>query len=379
MTNPNYMKLNPFFNKKVTLKHRSFNFIDLDVELIDSTLNTIFNFEDSQFRIESQKSLECGAHALNNLFGSRLFVSDNIIDDEITLPINLKLFCIYTYIKNSKTDHENSLHYFCDKSGNYDIQVLINAVSLIKYNMDDRLLTTTQFDKNIDLIKAYTDYTNYVIETLTTTPNIGLLVNISKSHWICIRRYDNYNYQYIDSMSPNTEILFNLDELINNLIKNGTRYQSISLVKPETNIYNYKNNIKEYILFLNNNNDKNDIKTNIKILNGISSQQQLHQQKPNISNLVKLNSSPSKQKQNISHSSLSKRNISKSPRPKRSTSRLRLSSPRPRRSISRLSSSRRNISRSSSPKRNIFPHKKSKILPHRKSKYNFSNIAKIIS
>ena len=252
--------IHPFFNKQVTLKnHTSFNSINLESDL-EYSINDIFSFSDKQFDFESQVNLQCGAHALNNLFGSTLFVFNNNLKLDINLPINLKLLCIYKYIdeiyynykiyidakyKNNKINkiYDYSTHFidnnpvdntdvniedFCTYSGMYDIKVLEIGLHLIGCSIP-----------NIDAIML--QYPTNVINILDTYRNndkiVGFIIN-TPNHWICIRK-EQTNYKIIDSFNIQNNDVYSLERIKKKLPNNIKKIFPI--------IYN--SNINKNILF----------------------------------------------------------------------------------------------------------------------------------
>ena len=252
--------IHPFFNKQVTLKnHTSFNSINLESDL-EYSINDIFSFSDKQFDFESQVNLQCGAHALNNLFGSTLFVFNNNLKLDINLPINLKLLCIYKYIddiyynykiyidakyKNNKINkiYDYSTHFidnnpvdntdvnikdFCTYSGMYDIKVLEIGLHLIGCSIP-----------NINDIML--QYPTNVINILDTYRNndkiVGFIIN-TPNHWICIRK-EQTNYRIIDSFNIKNNDVYSLEHIKKRLPNNIKKIFPI--------IYN--SNINKNILF----------------------------------------------------------------------------------------------------------------------------------
>jgi hypothetical protein len=126
---------------------------------------------------EPQESLGCGRHALNNLLGGRYFIKDDrsvFTLDSIKIPISLQSLCRFL---------SNELRIFetleCLEDENYDTNVLRSALNILGFPVEQKTR-----------------------ETIEDNPEIfGFIVNYGGGHWVSLRRLDDGNYKYTDSVS----------------------------------------------------------------------------------------------------------------------------------------------------------------------------------
>ena len=136
-------------------------------------------------KYETQQSLGCGRHALNNLFGTYYFTKDgdDINDSNIDKfvanhgTLSLQKLCNYLKIKLSIREE------YCPPNENYDLLVLKTAVNILGYE------TNTFKQKN-----------DGSYDGLNEEDRVGFLGNNGGAHWVAFRRISNDNYHYIDSL-----------------------------------------------------------------------------------------------------------------------------------------------------------------------------------
>lgn len=133
---------------------------------------------------ERQEKLYCGKHALNHIFQRPEFTTLEL--DEICRRQ-------YAYSKTIDPANRSSLETNCPKSGNYLMDVLIEALEKHKYS----IINTFR-----DPIKYSVIYNLLDIINNSSLILYGVLINLGKAHWVGIHSYqidDVYNHIYFDS------------------------------------------------------------------------------------------------------------------------------------------------------------------------------------
>lgn len=124
---------------------------------------------------ESQESLGCGRHALNNLLGGRYFKKEGDYNPEV-LPISLQGLCrTMGVILRSRGVGETE----CPSSEFYDVSVLAAALNVLGFKASQNIPT--------DAVRSRDD-------------SYGFIVNKQEgAHWVALRREPDGRYRFIDS------------------------------------------------------------------------------------------------------------------------------------------------------------------------------------
>ena len=162
-----------------------------------------FNIRSNSKFVESQQSLGCGRHALNNLLMKQVFIKGDKgnpayqipfqNDQEIinyTDPIPLLNVCKYIY-KTCPYFPESLL---CKDSEDYDISVLFYALGILGFEIKNE-------------VRGNAIPNDYQIPTDDNF--IGYLVNQGAGHWTTIRK-EGDKYRYVDSIYPKIKIEYDI-------------------------------------------------------------------------------------------------------------------------------------------------------------------------
>ena len=207
---------------------------------------------------EEQEASGCGRHALNNLLGHAYFTGyktrtdDNpytlvelkdIIENITEKQLNLDKLCKYLTIRDNdkkKSIIEDDNHNDCPEEENYNINVLITALGLIGFEINNTFQLTED--------KANKGKTPEINDANV----FGLLININKTHWVSARKIDKQIY-YMDSLKGNkviaiinydnlNEIILNTNNTTHTIINNGDQKKVFINLKIDDFI---KNKIKD--------------------------------------------------------------------------------------------------------------------------------------
>jgi len=172
---------------------------------------------------EGQQSLFCGKHALNNLLQKEKFFHG--VETEVRAEqINLQGVCI-ALKKRLKKDagvqdvHENDVIISCPGNGNYQHDVLVQA--LIKANYD---VIAFPFH---DLEKA-----QKLLAQLKENGLKGFLINKSGSHWVAVTYLGNTSYKYLDSLSRKRTRIFDNEKQLFDHLKSERITRLYAVVNP---------------------------------------------------------------------------------------------------------------------------------------------------
>ena len=141
------------------------------------------------FERQEAKTLGCGRHALNNLFGVDYFIKDGaeINDDNIKTFVagrdpKLPLQSLCRYLR-SKIIADGGA---CLNNEYYTEAVLTGALGILGYR-SDRIKTDVSDNTTIDV---------------SVSPNtVGFLGNDGVTHWVAFRKLNNGNFLLLDSLS----------------------------------------------------------------------------------------------------------------------------------------------------------------------------------
>ena len=124
---------------------------------------------------ETQESLGCGRHALNNLLGGRYFKKEGDYNPDV-LPISLQGLCrTMGVILRSRGVGETE----CPSSEFYDVSVLAAALNVLGFKASQNIPT--------DAVRSRDD-------------SYGFIVNKQEgAHWVALRREPDGRYRFIDS------------------------------------------------------------------------------------------------------------------------------------------------------------------------------------
>ena len=191
---------------------------------------------------EEQESSGCGRHTLNNLLGHAYFTGYNnktnenpytldelkdIIENITEKQLNLDKLCKYLDIRESNIT-DTSEKKPCPVDGNYNINVLIIALGLVGFEINN-------------IFKLNEDNANKgQVPNIYDANVFGLLINIGGAHWVSAREYDNEIY-YMNSTDKNVTTKIekkNLDTIIMNT--NNTIYTIINTNNPKIAFINLK-------------------------------------------------------------------------------------------------------------------------------------------
>ena len=170
--------------------------------------------------IENQDTVAgCGRHALNNLFGQKLFTttSGNSID---TLDVILqngtnlstkKMFDLSKYCRFLQYNYKQYVpkseytDYDCPSSENYHYRILIGALSLCGY---------TSF--HVPMIPMY-DLSIFKKLDNFDLKEIGYYINYGGGHWVCLQRstVTSYKYKFINSIRSFSKEFNSITEYVN--------------------------------------------------------------------------------------------------------------------------------------------------------------------
>jgi hypothetical protein len=148
---------------------------------------------------EEQESSACGRHALNNLFGSQIFIHNQEFKDitsindvlkDITKITKINLYWLCSYIWNQsmyilKTPYivgDLDFNKFCQPCENYNIIIIIAACNLLGCTVPYYSASDTPGVKLND---------NQIDECFNYTLCFGWIINYNRGHWVSLRRTHN--------------------------------------------------------------------------------------------------------------------------------------------------------------------------------------------
>ena len=147
---------------------------------------------------ERQQSAACGRHALNNLFGTKIFIADD--KSEITdatfqtlgtkVPISLQSLCRYLSKDERYGDKGTDgklVPLACPPEENYDNLVLEAALGVLGYK--GGIPNTIEGVPIRDWKNIHTNDKDV----------IGYIVNFGAGHWVAYRKLPDGKYKYINS------------------------------------------------------------------------------------------------------------------------------------------------------------------------------------
>lgn len=152
---------------------------------------------------ERQESAGCGRHALNNFFGAKLFIKEAVPPIELDKDtfknlggtksdgtidlIPLQSLCRYLS-KFEKFDETPGTPLKCPSNEFYDSAVMQQALGVLGYSAFEPEVISGVASREWKKTKDTKD-----------TDVLGYIVNISKYHWVALRKLPDGNYKYIDS------------------------------------------------------------------------------------------------------------------------------------------------------------------------------------
>ena len=204
---------------------------------------------------ETQYSLGCGRHALNNLFGGKYFLKNNDTtspeynDTKYTLqeaklaggkdlliskPFFLSRFCKYLadieFIQPTVINEDT----YCPENENYDVNVIEQALRYCGFPIDSLNIADDSF-----------------INDGANNDLVGYIINYGRGHWVSLKYNKNdiesdSKYEYFDSIHPpgplgNTKYKTIKEYRNKNDIKQTIKNKD---GKPDKYIYRFQNIIK---------------------------------------------------------------------------------------------------------------------------------------
>ena len=217
--------------------YKYLNFCNSNIEIVGGDLN----IEDYY---EEQKSLLCGNHAINNMFGEKKVISDfeNMEEEYIDGKLNLSYVCLDC---ERKIKSQKDIELCVNDDGNYDSGVIMKAIKLLGYDMVIYPESHSLVIEKCDYFPNMDSYNNVSKDLLNVANNmlsdtyIGTIVYL-KRHFTAFRlSEDKTTLEYIDSLKlsdsktigRDTNDMYSfLKQLIDNRVDNdGSIYTIINV------------------------------------------------------------------------------------------------------------------------------------------------------
>jgi hypothetical protein len=180
-------------------------FLNFNINIIKLQHRKELDYESVEHKpdfFEEQESSACGRHALNNLFGSQIFIHNQELKDitsindvlkNITIIINRKvtkinkinLYWLCSYIWNQSMDNnlyivgDSDINKFCQPCENYNIIIIIAACNLLGCTVPYYSASDTP---GVKLTDAQID------ECFNYKLCFGWIINYNRGHWVSLRR-----------------------------------------------------------------------------------------------------------------------------------------------------------------------------------------------
>jgi hypothetical protein len=175
--------------------------------------------------IEKQSKLLCGQHTLNNIFQNSQvkFVSDESKPNtKIISPgiVNLWYYCDKLFLTKGVKKHDA-----CNPgSGNYDVNVLINALEDLNMNVGLLYSTKVQTSESINPQNP-----QHLLKHITNKKTIGFLVN-TPGHWFAIVNRFPEDVNDVFKINDSTDVMV-IDSMNTRLPKHYAVYNANQLAK----------------------------------------------------------------------------------------------------------------------------------------------------